>query len=246
MAPCEGLLKPTASTDSVCPTRFARVLPVSMCVALHEPSSLPVTTTGPSGCAQMLTMAPSCTCLAWCWGDPVRGFHTMMARSSEAVQTSLPPMGQQPQVTPCACPAKICISFPVGAHHIHAMVSVEPARIACPFGCQDIHSTSLDGPSSACTRAPSCGVHMRTVPSYEPVATYCPSLLNATCITESVWPCKRNRCVQAREPFCSSMCHRTATSSWPPVTKLFQSVGFTITERTLSACATDVTASSTP
>ena len=45
---------------------------------------------------------------------------------------TLPWSPQQPQDTPAAWPAKICITLPVGAHHIQAMVSLEPARMAWP------------------------------------------------------------------------------------------------------------------
>mmetsp|Transcript_28692 Transcript_28692/g.85330 ORF Transcript_28692/g.85330 Transcript_28692/m.85330 type:complete len:200 (+) Transcript_28692:571-1170(+) len=193
----------------------------------------------------METMPPSCRPRMCCCGVPALGFQTMTLLSSEAVTTSLPPRPQQPQVTPCACPAKICISLPVGAHHIQAMVSAEPARSAWPLGCHEIHSTSFEGPSRPCSRVPFSGVQTRTVPSYEAVAAYLPSWLKATCETESVWPVRRKRCLIWTPDDVSSTPQITAVSSWPPVRMMRLSVGQTATPRTLSSCATNARASST-
>mmetsp|Transcript_100614 Transcript_100614/g.300190 ORF Transcript_100614/g.300190 Transcript_100614/m.300190 type:complete len:201 (-) Transcript_100614:548-1150(-) len=160
-----GALNPTDSTESRCPVRQASSLPVSICRTLTVASSEPVTTMGASGCEQMEMTALPWTCRMCCCGAPARGFQTITPRSSEPVQITLPPKPQHPQVTLCAWPAKICISFPVGAHHIQAMASVEPARIAWPLGCHRIHSTSLEGPSRLWTRAPFAAAQTRTLPS---------------------------------------------------------------------------------
>mmetsp|Transcript_26102 Transcript_26102/g.52740 ORF Transcript_26102/g.52740 Transcript_26102/m.52740 type:complete len:201 (-) Transcript_26102:515-1117(-) len=164
-APALGLLNPTDSTESKWPLRVATTLPVSIWITFAVASSDPVTTMGASGCAQMEMTALPWTCRTCCCGVPARGFQTITPRSSEPVQMSLPPRPQQPQVTLCAWPAKICMSLPVGAHHIQAMASVEPARIAWPLGCQRIHSTSFEGPSRLWTSAPPGAAQIFTVPS---------------------------------------------------------------------------------
>mmetsp|Transcript_871 Transcript_871/g.1963 ORF Transcript_871/g.1963 Transcript_871/m.1963 type:complete len:288 (-) Transcript_871:35-898(-) len=195
----------------------------------------------------METMTLSCTsCMFWTM-LPSRGFQTMTLRSSEAVTTSLPPRPQAPHVTVLPWPAKICINLPVGAHHIHAMVSPEPARMAWPLGCQRIHSTSLEGPSRSATRSPVSGFQILTVPSSELLAAYLPSWLKATWLTLSVCPFNRHRSVQeSPPPFGSSwIVQRTAASSWPPVINIRLSAGQKATPSTLSLCVTFATLSST-